>query len=407
MSIVALFSASHCRVDDVARLLVERTGYRLVTTEQLIEDAAGKFSVSEKKLRRTVYGPRPLFENITRERGRHIAYLRMALAEAIQDDDIVHHGFTMHLLPRSLTHVLRVCLVAGLEFRLAQARQAGLEGGKAGSQLEKDDEQCRQWTVALTGLGPWDKRHYDAVIPMDDTSPEAVAEELIAHLAKPVLASGPHTAAAARDFLLSARVGVVLAESGHEVDVECEGGKVTLIINKFVMRLDKYKQEVTNLARQVEGVAQAEARVGPGYQKPAIYPKLDLPQKILLVDDEKEFVHTLSERLQTRNLGAAAAYDGEQALQIAEQDAPDVMVLDLKMPGIDGLEVLRRIKKDHPCTQVIILTGHGSEAERRLALELGAFAYLNKPVDIDVLAQTMRDAYTRAAQGSAPAVDGD
>ena len=122
----------------------------------------------------------------------------------------------------------------------------------------------------------------------------------------------------------------------------------------------------------------------------------DFTPKILLVDDEKEFVLTLSERLETRNLGSAVAYDGEEALSILETDAPDVMVLDLKMPGIDGLEVLRRVKQEKPGTEVIILTGHGSEQEQRRATELGAFAYLEKPVNIDVLAKTMKQAYDQA-----------
>jgi two-component system response regulator CpxR len=120
----------------------------------------------------------------------------------------------------------------------------------------------------------------------------------------------------------------------------------------------------------------------------------------LLVDDEKEFVLTLSERLEARNLQSAVAYDGEQALSIMETDAPDVMVLDLKMPGVDGLEVLQRVKQERPQTEVIILTGHGSEKERVRAQELGAFAYLSKPVDIDVLADTMKQAYQRVRQRS-------
>jgi len=67
----------------------------------------------------------------------------------------------------------------------------------------------------------------------------------------------------------------------------------------------------------------------------------------------------------------------------------------LKMPGIDGIEVLRRMKREHPHVEVIILTGHGSEREEILARELGAFAYLKKPVDIDVLSQTMKEAYRK------------
>jgi DNA-binding response OmpR family regulator len=130
--------------------------------------------------------------------------------------------------------------------------------------------------------------------------------------------------------------------------------------------------------------------------------------KYLLVDDEKEFVLTLSERLETRNLGSAIAYDGEQALSIVETDAPDVMVLDLKMPGIDGMEVLRRVKEEKPDTEVIILTGHGSEQEERRAKDLGAFAYLEKPVNIDVLTETMKKAYSKArAEQGDPSQESD
>lgn len=74
------------------------------------------------------------------------------------------------------------------------------------------------------------------------------------------------------------------------------------------------------------------------------------------------------------------------------------MVLDLKMPGIDGLEVLRQVKREHASVEVIILTGHGSELEQRRAEQLGAFAYLHKPVDIELLARTMRQAYRKAAE---------
>jgi DNA-binding NtrC family response regulator len=74
------------------------------------------------------------------------------------------------------------------------------------------------------------------------------------------------------------------------------------------------------------------------------------------------------------------------------EDEPEVMILDLKMPGIDGIEVLKRVKQTRPEIEVIILTGHGSEEDRRTCLELGAFAYLQKPVDIDRLTETLKQA---------------
>jgi two-component system, OmpR family, response regulator CpxR len=120
---------------------------------------------------------------------------------------------------------------------------------------------------------------------------------------------------------------------------------------------------------------------------------------VLLVDDEREFVQTLSERLQMRDMGAAVAYDGDSALKLVNEDEPEVMILDLKMPGIDGFEVLKRIKKDHPEIEVIILTGHGTDADEELCMKLGAFAYLQKPVDIEILSATLQKAYAKSKQG--------
>ncbi len=93
---------------------------------------------------------------------------------------------------------------------------------------------------------------------------------------------------------------------------------------------------------------------------------------MLLVDDEREFVQTLSERLLLRDMGSAVAYDGESALEMLREDEPEVMILDLKMPGIDGMEVLRQVKATQPDIEVIILTGHGNETDRETCMGLGA-----------------------------------
>jgi len=116
----------------------------------------------------------------------------------------------------------------------------------------------------------------------------------------------------------------------------------------------------------------------------------ETPSKVLLVDDERESVQTLSERLQIRDVDAAIAYDGESALHLIKEDEPDVMILDLKMPGIDGIEVLQRVKKTNPNIEVIILTGHGGEADRETCMEMGAFAYLQKPLNINEFSEVLQ-----------------
>ncbi len=116
--------------------------------------------------------------------------------------------------------------------------------------------------------------------------------------------------------------------------------------------------------------------------------------KILLVDDEVQFVDTLAERLGMRGFTARVAYNGPDALrEVSEGTPPDVIVLDLRMPGMDGFEVLRSVKKINPRVQVIILTGHGGDAEEVTAYRMGAYSFLKKPMDIDELLGSIRMAF--------------
>ncbi len=115
--------------------------------------------------------------------------------------------------------------------------------------------------------------------------------------------------------------------------------------------------------------------------------------KILLVDDEEDFITTLSERLDLRDLESETALNGEQALDYVGDNEPDVMVLDLKMPGIDGMEVLRRVRKTYPNIQVIIQTGHGNDLDEAEARRIGVFDYLKKPIGIELLVERIKAAY--------------
>ena len=120
---------------------------------------------------------------------------------------------------------------------------------------------------------------------------------------------------------------------------------------------------------------------------------------VLLVDDEEEFVRALAERLEIRGFHCQVALCGEDALKMLREKLPDVIVLDLKMPGIGGLEVLRQVKLFYPAVQVVILTGHGSEQDRDAGQRLGAFQQLQKPVEIGELVRTMNEAYQQRTPG--------
>lgn len=120
---------------------------------------------------------------------------------------------------------------------------------------------------------------------------------------------------------------------------------------------------------------------------------------ILLVDDEVEFITTLAERLELRDITARVAYDGESALREVNANEPQVMILDVMMPGIKGIDVLQRVREEHPRVQVILLTGQGKTRDGIEGMRYGAFAYLTKPLDLEELIQTLGEAM-QAHQGT-------
>ncbi len=122
--------------------------------------------------------------------------------------------------------------------------------------------------------------------------------------------------------------------------------------------------------------------------------------RILLVDDEEEFVKALAERLSLRDLSSRTAFSGDEALRFVGDQAPDIIVLDLKMPGTSGLEVLRLVKTRYPDVQVVVLTGHGNDLDEAVARAIGAFDYLRKPVDIELLVSRIRAAYEAGRKGA-------
>lgn len=115
--------------------------------------------------------------------------------------------------------------------------------------------------------------------------------------------------------------------------------------------------------------------------------------QVLLVDDEVDFLETLMKRMKKRNVDITGVKSGEEALSALDLDRVDVVVLDVRMPGMDGIETLREIKRRHPLVEVIMLTGHANIEVAVQGMELGAFDYLMKPMDIDELLYKVEDAH--------------
>jgi DNA-binding NtrC family response regulator len=123
-----------------------------------------------------------------------------------------------------------------------------------------------------------------------------------------------------------------------------------------------------------------------------------MKKRILLVDDEKDFVEALAERLRNRDFHVTTAFSGKEALDTLEEYNFDVAIVDVKMPGLDGIETLKEIKKIKPLTEVLMLTGHGTVETAIEGMKHGAHDFLMKPCEMKTLLEKIESAYERKAE---------
>jgi two-component system response regulator CpxR len=393
MAILSIFSAYFCGGETIAETLAKQLDWKRIDGE-IVSAAARQSDTAEKNLVRAMEGPPFVFNKLTHRREKLLAHLKLSLSETLSDRQIVY-GFSSLLIPADVGHVLRICILADPEWRAERlSRETGIDKDEALRRIRTEDLKNAQWTHKLHKTTPWDKTLYDLVIPVNETG-EAGAIRLIEdNVRKPALALTESASLSLENFRLASRCETALTAAGQYHAVSCSAGSVTVIVDEYVLRMDRLTQEIDAIIRRLQGAKEVRVIPGPNYRPPSVFTnvEINLPEKVLLVDDEKDFVTTLSERLEMRDIEPAVVYSGEEALNLIQEEAPEVMVLDLRMPGIDGIEVLKKVKSEHPEVAVIILTGHGSEKDRELCMDLGAFAYLEKPVDIEELSDQMRRA---------------
>ncbi len=406
MSVIVIVSNHQESGDEIARKVAKLLEYTFIS-DALIEDTAQKHSTTVKKLKRAMAGDRTLFNAITHDYEKSVVYIKVSLAGLLAKDGIVIYGPAAYLVPASIGHVLRVGIVAEPEYRVRYAvDHEGLSTREAEGRMAKRDEELGRWVTEQAGNTPWDRALFDIRISLPATSADEAAGLICEAIAQDALRMTDVTVQAALDFMLATKVRLTLLEKGlYSSEVMADDGKVTVTqVSKpapqgtlgrtvHAIRQESQQDAAGPIARTVDGVKDVKVQLSAAPRT----------VKTLLVDDEEEYVTTLSERLEMRDIASDVVYDGHQALAAVKAEEPAVMILDLKMPGIDGLEVLRRVKREHPNIQVIVVTGHGSEDDERTARDLGAFDYLHKPVDITTLAERINQASEAAGPAASSA----
>lgn len=398
MSSIALFNNIFIEEKKIREQLAAATDFNVIQDSDIINEVSNKYQISKDKVVRAIYGPPSVFNKFTMERERIIAYLKESMAEHLKSSGIIYSGHILQLIPPEVTHVLRVGLFDKTSNRIQRAIGEGLTEKNALKVIKKTDTKAMAWVDYLHKKEVNDPSLYDIIVPMGEHFPESAVQLILENYHKPAVLEQKPSRQAVDDMALGAQVELALIEKGYTTEVKSFCGELTLLVNKSVSNFPKLANTLTGIAESVSGVKSVKVLAGKDYHV-SIYrsQEFSLPPKVLLVDDEQEFIQTLSERLNTRNYGSYPVFDGEQAIEFLDNEVPDVMVLDLKMPGMDGVEVLRKTKAINSDIEIIILTGHGSEEDKKICMDLGAYAYIHKPVDISKLTEIIDAAHGKIA----------
>jgi len=399
MSSIALFNTIFVEEKKVREQLAAATGFNVIQDASIVKEVSQEYSISKDKVERTISGPLSVFNKFTLERERITAYLKAVMADHLKTSGVIYSGSIALLVPAAVTHVLRVGLFDKKSNRIQRAMGEGLTENSAMKVIKTHDTKATGWVEYLHKKEITHHSLYDIIVPMGENFPESAVQLILENYHRPAVLEQETSCQAVADMALGAQVELALIAKGYITDVRSFCGELTLFVNKSVSNFSKLADTLTAIAESVDGVHAVKVLTGKDYHV-SVYRSQEFifPPKVLLVDDEHEFVQTLSERLNTRNYGSYPVFDGAQALEFLDNDVPDVMVLDLKMPGMGGVEVLRQTKLVNPGIEIIILTGHGSEEDEKTCLELGAYAYLRKPIDILQLTEIIDEAYARVAE---------
>ena len=394
MSSISLFPCALTPAATVASDLAKSLDLELYTDEQLLEETAARNDLSVERLRPMIYGKTSVFNQFTLEREKMVNLCKETLIEKLDGPRAcLYYGFLATLISPRIDHVLKVLVVDGKKERIELGIQEGLSEREAKKTVKSHDVSAYGWTDFLARKEAYDSSLYDLVIPVEGKSAKEIEATIVKCLHTTTLLRTPESMQAVADMRAEVEAERLLLAAGHKVAMQCVGGKMVLTVEKSVLNFTRLAGELADIAGRAPGVREVRVEKSVHYND-SIYrqQKFELPSKVLFVDDEKDFVQTVSERLISRDVGTYGVYNGEDALELLAEDRPEVMVLDLKMPGLHGVEVLRRTKEMAPDVEVIILTGHGTSDDMRECMALGAFAYMNKPVDIEELSATIKAA---------------
>jgi len=305
MSIIAAFTETYCREEPAIREIIQRTGFKYLTDADIVAKASCLSGFSESKIQKAFGIRTPFFNQLTHEKELSIAYLKLALAETLRDDNIFINGFTSLFIPSSIADVLRICIISDMKSRGLKALESGISERKAFKILQKDDKDRIAWARDILGKDdPWDSSLYDMVLHTNKITSEEIGDLIAGTIGGVAFMRTLYAQKVIGDFVLASQVEVAAIKKGHcHVAAEADAGAVTLTINKNVLMLKRLENSLQYEAKKISGVTSVTTKVGKQFHQADIVRKFELidPSKPFPMYDERQFVSALTERPEMRS----------------------------------------------------------------------------------------------------------
>jgi cytidylate kinase len=259
MSVITISRGSYSHGKEIAEKLAERLNYDIISRDILIE-ASEHFNTPEVKLIRAIHDAPSILDRFSQGKQSYIAYVREALLEHVQNDNVVYHGLAGHIFLQGIPHVLKIRITADIEERVKnEAARENISLDKARDVLVKDDEERRKWTLTLYGIDPWDSRLYDLTIHIGCFTVDDAVNLILQAVNLPCFRKTKEAQELLKDKLLSARIKAIL----HTENVRVDSGKVAVVIHAPIFYEDTVVKEIKEKISGIEGVNEVEVKVLP------------------------------------------------------------------------------------------------------------------------------------------------
>jgi cytidylate kinase len=251
MSIITISRGSYTRGKEVAEKLAQALGYQCLSRDILLE-ASERYNIPEIKLIRAIHDAPSILERLTYAKGPYVAYIRAALLQQVQKDNVVYHGLAGHFLLKGIPHVLKVRIIADLEDRVQEEmRRENISAGEARQILQKDDQERHKWSKHVYGVDTWDPGLYDLLIKIKLITVDGAVDIIKCALKDPRFQTTPEGQKLVEEMALAARIEAALIEDIPFIQVEAKDAEVFIYLKRDLCKDTELISRITRLASKV------------------------------------------------------------------------------------------------------------------------------------------------------------